>query len=123
MTYEREKVMDIVPHNNQQRQTIHPIYENHHHESNHIQRNIILHQASGYNIGLLNYYWDDRNNNNVLMKAVEEKKELEMKVKELELRLASQKEKYDDMKEDLRDAKQRAQKAEWRLIKGTCTVM
>jgi hypothetical protein len=123
MTYEREKAMDIVPHNNQLRQTIQPIYENHHHESNHIQRNIILHQASGYNIGLSNYYWDDRNNNNVLMKAVEEKKELEMKVKELELRLASQKEKYDDMKEDLRDAKHRAQKAEWRLIKGTCTVM
>jgi len=48
---------------------------------------------------------------------------LEIKVKELELRLASQKEKYDDMKEDLRDAKHRAQKAEWRLIKGTCTVM
>jgi hypothetical protein len=122
-TYEREKVMDIVPHNNNQQQTIHPIYENHHHESNHIQRNIFFNQPSGYNIGLSNYYWDDRNNSNVLMKAVEEKKELESKVKELELRLAAQKEKYDDMKEDLRDAKHRAQKAEWRLMKGTCMVM
>jgi len=37
MTYEHERVMDIVPHNNNQRQTTHPIYENHHHESNHIQ--------------------------------------------------------------------------------------
>jgi hypothetical protein len=44
-------------------------------------------------------------------------------VKELELRLASQKEKYDNMKEDLRDAKNHAQKAEWQLMKGTCTVM
>jgi BMFP domain-containing protein YqiC len=72
---------------------------------------------------LSNYYWDDRNNSNVLIKAVEEKKELESKVKELELRLASQKEKYDEMKEDLRDAKHRAQKAEWWLMKGTCMVM
>jgi len=58
-----------------------------------------------------------------LIKAVEEKKELESKVKELELRLASQKEKYDDIKEDLKEAKVRAQKAEWHLMKRMCVVM
>jgi len=78
ITYERDRRMDIVPHivgnrlnlesgNNNQQQTTHPIYENHHHESNHIQRNIIFNQPSRYNIGLSNNYWDDRNNANTLM--------------------------------------------------------
>ena len=57
------------------------------------------------------------------MKELEEKKELAQEVKELEFCLANQKEKYDDMKQDLRDANERAQKAEWRLMKGKCVVM
>jgi hypothetical protein len=57
------------------------------------------------------------------MKELEEKKEWAQKVKELEFCLANQKEKSDDMKQDLRDANERAQKAEWRLMKGKCVVM
>jgi hypothetical protein len=57
------------------------------------------------------------------MKELEEKKEWARKVKELEFCLANQKEKSDDMKQDLRDANERAQKAEWRLMKGKCVVM
>jgi hypothetical protein len=53
---------------------------------------------------------------------MEEKKELAQKVKELEFLLANQREKYDDMKQELRDTKERANKAEWRLMKGKCVV-
>ncbi len=69
------------------------------------------------------YYWDNRHDNNMILKEDEEKKQLAQKVKELEFHLANQKEKYDDMKQDLRDAKERAQKAEWRLMKGKCALM
>jgi hypothetical protein len=99
-----------------------PIYLNHHQQSNNTQRNIFVAPRSLTNIEPTTYYWDDRNGND-LMKELEEKRELAQKVKDLEFRLANQKEKYDDMKQDLRDAKERAQKAEWRLMKGKCILM
>jgi len=99
-----------------------PIYLNHHQQSNNIQRNIFVQPRSLANIEPTTYYWDDRTGND-LMKELEEKRELAQKVKDLEFRLANQKEKYDDMKQDLRDAKERAQKAEWRLMKGKCILM
>jgi hypothetical protein len=105
------------------RPIVHPIYQNHHNESNHIQHNIFIQPNSISNIDGANYYWDDRTGNDMLLKQAEEEKELAQKVKELEFCLANQKEKYDDMKQDLRDAKERAQKAEWCLMKGKCALM
>jgi len=132
--YDRDNGMAMVPHvvtnrpslsnsGSYPRNVVHPIYQNHHHESNHIQRNIFVQPNSLSNIDGGAYYWDNRQVNNMLLKDDEEKKELAQKVKELEFRLANQKEKYDDMKQDLRDAKERAQKAEWRLMKGKCVLM
>ena len=93
---------------------VHPVYNNHHHESNHYQRNIFVQPPTESNIESSYYTYNDR---------TKEKKGLSQKVKELEYHLASQKEKYDDVKEELRDAKNRAQKAEWRLMKGSCRIM
>jgi hypothetical protein len=83
------------------RPIVHPVYQKHHHESNHIQHNIFFQLNSG-----ATYYWDDQTGNNMLLKEDEEKKELAQKVKELEFRLANQKEKYNDMKQDLRDERE-----------------
>jgi len=132
--YDHVNEMAMVPHvipnrpniNNSgsyPRNVVHPIYQNHHHESNHIQRNIFVQPNSMANIDGGAYYWDNRHVNNMILKEDEEKKQLAQKVKELEFHLANQKEKYDDMKQDLRDAKERAQKAEWRLMKGKCALM
>jgi hypothetical protein len=87
------------------RPMVHPVYNNHHHESNHYQRNIFVQPPTVSNIESSYYTYDDRTNSDVILKHIEEKKELSQKVKELEYRLASQKEKYDDVKEELRDAK------------------
>jgi hypothetical protein len=105
------------------RPMMHPIYNNHHHKSNHFKRNIFVHPQTVSNIESSYYSYEDRNNSDLLLKHIEEKKELSQKVKELEYHLASQKEKYNDIKEELRDAKNRAQKAEWRLMKGSCRIM
>ena len=82
-----------------------------------VHKMILISTGCCYGPGWSNYTGND------LMKEVEEKRELAQKVKDLEFRLANQKEKYDDMKQDLRDAKERAQKAEWRLMKGKCILM
>jgi hypothetical protein len=132
--YDRDNGMTMVPHvvtnrpnlsnsGSYPRNFVHPIYQNHHHESNHIQGNIFVQPNSISNIDGGTYYWDNSHVNNMLLKDNEEKKELAQKVKELEFRLANQQEKYDDMKQDLRDAKERVQKAEWRLMKGKCALM
>jgi hypothetical protein len=88
----------VAPQQNVQRgstygqQLLHPIYQNHHHELNHIERNIFVHPHTVSNIDAGKYYWEDRNSNTFVMKQMEEKKELAQKVKELEFLLASQRE-------------------------------
>jgi hypothetical protein len=89
--YDHENGMAMVPHvvpnrpnisnsGSYPRNVVHPIYQNHHHESNHIQRNIFVQLNSISNIDGGAYYWDNRHVNNMILKEDEEKKELAQKV-------------------------------------------
>ncbi len=85
MAYDHEEGMDMDPHVaakrknsgssiNYQWQIMHPIYQNHHHESNHIQLNIFVHLHTMTNVDSSHYYWDERNSNEMLLKQMEEQK-------------------------------------------------